>query len=240
MIFQAFISGAPSKSDLARRKLLQAGLELFGQKGPAGATVREIARAAGQNVAAIAYYFGNKKKLYHAVLEAVIAEMRSRMADVFAEIAALQQQPSHSPAEAGRLLSRFLIQVYLRLLSRNEAVAVGRLVVREQLHPSSGFDTLYRHGFAPLHEALSFLVGTRLGLDPKSRETIVRTNAIMGQVYFFMMCREATLRRLGWKDLEGQHAEFVTAILAEHVETVLAGLSALRASSTQPRRNPAA
>lgn len=226
MIFQTLISAAPSKSDLARLKLLAAGLELFGKSGPDGTTVREIAQAAGQNVAAIAYYFGSKEKLYDAVIEGVLDEMRQRMSDVFAEIAELQRQAEPQPEEASRLLQKFLREVFLRLLSCDEAVAVGRILVREQLQPSAGFETLYHRGFLPLHQSLSFLVGTLLHLDPKAQETIIRTNSIMGQVYFFMMTREAILRRLGWKSFEDRHAEFMSAILGEHVETLLAGLSA--------------
>ena len=220
----AFPDPAPGKSERARARLLEAGLEVFGRRGWEGATVREIARRAGQNVAAIAYYFGSKQKLYRAVMEGIMREMRRRMADVFAEISALQNDREPSAEEAGRLLRRFLCEVYLRLLSRNESVAIGRLVVREQLQPTAGFDTLYVQGFQPLHEALSFLVGTALDCDPKARETIIRTNSIMGQVYFFMMSREAILRRLGWKSLEGDRAELVGGILSEHIDTLLAGL----------------
>lgn len=226
MNFQALINASPSKSDQARLKLLAAGLELFGKSGPDGTTVRDIAKAAGQNVAAIAYYFGSKEKLYDAVIEGVMNEMRQRMADVFAEIAELQRQPEPRPEEASRLLQKFLREVFLRLLSCDEAVAVGRILVREQLQPSAGFETFYHRGFLPLHQSLAFLVGTLLHLDPKAQETAIRTNSIMGQVYFFMMTREAILRRLGWKTFEGRHAELVSAILSEHVETLLAGLSA--------------
>jgi hypothetical protein len=76
-----------------------------------------------------------------------------------------------------------------------------------------------------LHEALFFLVGVALGKDPESRETMVRTNLIMGQVYFFAMAREATLRRLKWKDLEGENATWVAGLLGEHVDALLAILA---------------
>jgi AcrR family transcriptional regulator len=228
MIFQSVIKGTPSKSEQARLKLLEAGLEQFGQHGPEGASVRAIASAAGQNVAAISYYFGSKEKFYHAVLEGVISSMRFQMADVFAEIEALRQQPKPAPAEAMRLLHKFLTEIYLRKLCRDEAVAVVRLIVREQLHPSYGFDTLYQQGFLPLHEALAFLLGVALGLEPSAPETIVRTTSIMGQVYFFMMTREATLRRFGWSSLEGEHSQFVANILSEHINTLVSGLVAAR------------
>ena len=51
----------------ARAQLLQAALRLFSEKGFAKTSTREIAQAAGANIAAISYYFGDKAGLYRAV-----------------------------------------------------------------------------------------------------------------------------------------------------------------------------
>ena len=214
----------PSKSDLAKVKLLEAALELFGEKGPDGATVREIARAAGQNVAAIAYYFGGKQQLYRAVLEGIVREMRHRLGDGLSEIAAARRQAKVEPARAVQLLQRFLCSVYERVLCKTDIVGLARIVVREQMQPTGGFEVLYEQAFRELHEGLSFLVGTALGRDPRDPETILRTHTIMGQVYFFAMSRETILRRLGWKDLEGERTVRVTALLEENIRLLLAEL----------------
>src|SRR5688500_11598850 len=50
----------------ARERLLLAALRLFAQKGFAKASTREIASAAGVNIASISYYFGDKAGLYAA------------------------------------------------------------------------------------------------------------------------------------------------------------------------------
>ena len=72
---------------------------------------------------------------------------------------------------------------------------------------------------------MCFVVGVALGTDPASRETMVRTNFIMGQVYFFAMAREAILRRLKWKDLEGDNAAWVVELLGEHLDALLTNLA---------------
>jgi len=51
----------------ARNRLLDAALVLFGEKGFAKTSTREIALAAQVNIAAISYYFGDKAGLYRAV-----------------------------------------------------------------------------------------------------------------------------------------------------------------------------
>ncbi|MGH7972501.1 MAG: CerR family C-terminal domain-containing protein, partial [Limisphaerales bacterium] len=97
--------------------------------------------------------------------------------------------------------------------------------------PTAGFEILYTEGFRHLHDALCFLVGTALEKDWRDRETILRTHMFMGQVYFFAMSREAILRRLGWKSLEGRNAQLVVDILDEHIETLISGLLKPRAAA---------
>jgi len=241
MLSSAFSAPVPSRSEQAKVRLLGAAVRIFGEKGPDGATVREIAKAAGQNVAAIAYYFGSKKKLYHAVIEGLVRELQYRLGDIIPQIEQLRRQEVPSSAEALRLLKLFLGAIYLRVLSRKEAVHIARLIVREQLGPTAAFEILYGQGFRHLHEALCFLVGVVLDRDPRDRETILRTHMVMGQVYFFGMSREAILRRLGWTTLEGKNAKRVVQILEENIETLLSGLSRKpgRTSRRHPQREPA-
>ncbi|MFK3737412.1 CerR family C-terminal domain-containing protein [Massilia sp. TN1-12] len=52
----------------ARERILAAALRLFVERGYASTPVRDIAQAADANVAAIAYYFGDKAGLYRAAL----------------------------------------------------------------------------------------------------------------------------------------------------------------------------
>lgn len=92
-----------SRRDAARRSLLYAAIEVFGDKGLKGASVREIARKAGQNIAAIAYYFGSKEGLYHATITCIVQELRLIMADEIRQIRALRErcgssgQPATNP-----------------------------------------------------------------------------------------------------------------------------------------------
>ena len=216
-------STAPSKSDQARQRLLDAGVIVFGQEGLEGATVREIAREAGQNVAAIAYYFGSKDKLYRAVLEGIVRHIRDRLQDVLAQVAAFQAQPEHPRGQALELLIAFFRALYLRLLSREDTLPLARLIVREMMQTTPGFEILYEQGFRHLHETLCALVGAALGANPRDPRTILRTHTLMGQIYFFVMSRKAILRRVGWKTLEGKNAEQVADIVTENLRILARG-----------------
>jgi AcrR family transcriptional regulator len=57
-------------------RLLDAAEQLFSEQGFEGASVRDIASAAGCNIAAVNYYFGGKDKLYTEVWRRELLQMR--------------------------------------------------------------------------------------------------------------------------------------------------------------------
>lgn len=56
--------------------LLVAATELFARRGYDGASVRDITREAGANLAAVGYHFGSKEGLWLATLEAALSPLR--------------------------------------------------------------------------------------------------------------------------------------------------------------------
>jgi AcrR family transcriptional regulator len=73
-----------------RERLLDVGERLFGERGFAAVSVREITSAAGANVAAVNYHFSNKDGLLQAVFERrmmPLNEERLRLLDLVASAA---------------------------------------------------------------------------------------------------------------------------------------------------------
>ena len=76
---------APRRRDAARSRaaILDAAELLFAERGPHGASLGDIARAAQLSRATPSYFFGSKELLYVAVLERVFAERQDAARKAF-------------------------------------------------------------------------------------------------------------------------------------------------------------
>ncbi|MGV7207163.1 CerR family C-terminal domain-containing protein [Oxalobacteraceae bacterium A2-2] len=109
---------------VSREKILDTALGLFVRKGYAGTSVRDVAGAAGVNLAAISYHFGDKAGLYQAALhEFLVDEEHPAPPD----ITGLTLQ------DAMRLYMRTVLQP---LSKGRRALLTVQLRVREYVEPS--------------------------------------------------------------------------------------------------------
>ena len=137
----------------ARQQLLGEATRIFAAKGYAGATTREICEAAGVNLAAIRYYFGNKEGLYRAALLEPIRAVTERLAG----FDALQLDF----AQAMRQVLGPLLEIAQR---GDHELQVARLHLRETLEPTPIFRDLVQREIRPLHEALAAMLARHCGL----------------------------------------------------------------------------
>ena len=61
-----------------RKRILEAALQLYGEKGYRDSTNAEVCEAAGANIAAVNYHFRSKEQLYRSVCEHAIEFMNAR------------------------------------------------------------------------------------------------------------------------------------------------------------------
>ena len=114
--------------DTARR-ILAAAIPCFAAKGKSGTTTRDVAGAAGVNVATLAYHFGGKDGLYQAAVESLYA----KFLEVDPQQLDLRGDPRERVAELMRLLYGLARehQTEVRLLVRH-VVEHGGLPVSVQ------------------------------------------------------------------------------------------------------------
>ena len=65
-----------------KEQILQIALNMFGEKGFEGTSIRDLSAEAGINIAMISYYFGSKDKLFEQVIEYKTAYLKT----IFLEI----------------------------------------------------------------------------------------------------------------------------------------------------------
>jgi AcrR family transcriptional regulator len=136
-----------------RQKLVLAALKLFAEKGFESASTREIADAAGANVSAIRYYFGDKAGLYRAAFTEPLGEIPAT--------GCANIDPATPLPEA---LQRFFAE-FLEPLKRGEAVRqVMKLHFREMIEPTGAWEQEIEAEIKPQHEAMVQMLTRRFGL----------------------------------------------------------------------------
>jgi TetR/AcrR family transcriptional regulator len=78
------VARAERSENFTRTNILDAAERLFANRGFRGASVKEIAAEAGVTGAMINYYFENKQKLYHSVLDRIVSDVQKMVVDVLA------------------------------------------------------------------------------------------------------------------------------------------------------------
>lgn len=165
----------------ARERLLSAALRLFVDKGLARTSVRDIAQAADVNVAAIAYYFGDKAGLYRAALYEPL-QGDAGVSDAF-------DAPGLALADALALYMR----TSLRPLGQGEAGMLSvRLRFRERYEPTGMLDE-ETSSRAQMHARLLALLQRHLGLDRPDPELQALSFAIFGLVAYPYFARDKIL-----------------------------------------------
>jgi TetR/AcrR family transcriptional regulator, regulator of cefoperazone and chloramphenicol sensitivity len=183
-------------------------MALFAEKGYEGTSVRDLATAAGVNVAAVSYHFGSKDALYHEALRACLApcaEMRKRMQ------AHLDAALSSKTPKAAEEALRMCIRDFLELLM-SPAARHSHLVMREQSEAKPRFEPVIREFFQPVGTILREVI---LMIAPGLSEMMVfmTISGIIGQ------CLHTYKARASYRVLAGvdSHSPEYLEMVSQHI-----------------------
>ncbi|MCK9295893.1 MAG: CerR family C-terminal domain-containing protein [Desulfobulbaceae bacterium] len=216
-----------------RRRLIEAGLDIFGEHGYTGATTRMIADRGEVNLAAIPYHFGGKEGLYGAVIGHIITTVRGQLDPVLGEIEARLGQGRPEPGEAQELLQKFLGRLVDFVVGSKEAPRFSRIILREQMSPSSAYDQIYEGIMRPILIMAATLLAVITGRqDGPDRETQLRAFVLIGQIMAFRFARETLVRSLGLEGYSPGETAEINRIILEQTEAMLFGLQHRSGSAT--------
>jgi len=170
---------ATPRGERARERLIHTATRIFAEKGFAKASTREICQSAGQNVASIHYYFGDKAGLYRAVLREPIEEIALAFAGF--DDAALSL-----PAA----LRRFMAALLCPWGQDERATWVMRLHLREMVEPSADYKDVVMAQIQPHHERLVNLLARHVGAAAPDESLHQLAFALGAMVHDYGMSRE--------------------------------------------------
>lgn len=143
----------------ARERILDEAQRVFAAFGYDGASLRQIAEAAGVPVALASYHFGSKDGLYRAVFyRRVPAIVEQRLAGL-----AIAMSESNLDRRL-ELVVKALVIPMLRLRARDKDPSLGRLIAHESTDPNSETRGIIRDLFDPVaHKLLQALASALPG-----------------------------------------------------------------------------
>ena len=169
-----------SDVDASRKKstgelLLDCAGQLFAEHGYSGTSIKMIADASKQNIAAVNYHFGTKQNLFICALKHVLSHI---------------MQPVKTEAGDSKEILSVLLRIFIHdrcmfLLSGKAPAWYGKLIVRAGFETPFAEDQKSIEVFKPDFEFLENLAGRiKKGVDP------VRARwwaySVVGQIFFYV------------------------------------------------------
>ena len=190
--------------DNTKTRILQSAGPIFAVKGYKDSTVRDICEAAGVNLAAVNYYFGDKQQLY---IETVKLARQMRAAE-----APMPEWSNETPSETK--LSDFIRTMTTRMVGLDHAPWQVRLMVREVLQPTAACEGLVREYFRPHFDLLLSILDEILPADTPLPTRHQIGFSIIGQCVHFRVAGQVVALMVGENELT-QH--YSVDQLAQHV-----------------------
>lgn len=195
------------REDDAKQRLISAAGPVFAEHGFDRATVRDICRIAGVNIAAVGYHFGDKFGLYREV----IRNIRSRC-----KPAELLVRPEGMTA---RDELHFSIRMMLtQMLSGDQAGWEAQLMMREMNHPTAVFAEMVEESFRPHFERMKSLIA-EIAPPATTVDVIERlTLSIVGQCLYYRVGSEVVKQLI---PEDRRRESFGIEALARHITGVI-------------------
>ncbi|HYF48970.1 MAG TPA: CerR family C-terminal domain-containing protein [Planctomycetota bacterium] len=209
-----------------KQRLLDAAGEVFAEQGFRGATIRDICKRAGANVAAVNYHFGDKEKLYLAVIR-------------YAHVCAAAKDFPPEVTEPGRLAARERLRAYVhhflqRLLDVGRPSWHSKLMAREMIEPTAALDIIVAESIKPHYQLLLSILREYLGDGVDEPTLRMCVGSLLGQCLFHHHSRAVIQRVLP----QQKYGPEEIARIAEHIaEFTHLGLTQMSAKARAGKPN---
>jgi TetR/AcrR family transcriptional regulator, regulator of cefoperazone and chloramphenicol sensitivity len=204
----------PAKPEGTAALLIAAALKLFGVKGFAATSTREIAAAAGTNVASIAYHFGGKDGLRKACGQEFMRRLGTAIGPDCLEAAP-------SPEVAVRVMESVIRAMADFLLTQSESEDLIPFMLREVTENGPVLQDIYDSMIAPTHGRFCRLWSAATGQPPESEITRLRVFSLIGPLLYFRIGRPVVARRMGWPGIGRAEARQIAEVLIANLHAII-------------------
>jgi TetR/AcrR family transcriptional regulator, regulator of cefoperazone and chloramphenicol sensitivity len=211
-------------------RIIEAATELFARHGHRAVKLKDVAQAADVNGAAVNYHFGDKAKLYRAVIEHCLNH-REAAAPIYEE-----RWQALSPQQ--RLL-KFIAALMEQLLHERSTTLMSRIMLWEAIDPTTEFDRLVAKLPGRQLKILDRIVCDWLGPDASERTIRAASISILGQCVYYRYGRSILEKVERRKRTSETEINSIVGEIFEFSAEALHGIAARCSSGqTAPARLP--
>ena len=201
--------GGYARGEETRRRLIDAAIRLFGERGFNGASTRDIARLAGVNAPALQYYFDSKEGLYQACVDHLLSASEAYFEPVLQAAEAVLADAQASREALIEAFAGLQDAIADHMMANQEAHHRRLFIAQEQAGHGVTGEPLERPGKRRLSQVGAALVARLSGRPADDPLTLLRLMTAHGQLMVFHVVPRTALQTLGWSSLDAQHLEFL-------------------------------
>ena len=200
-----------------RAKLIEAALEVFGERGYQNSTIQQIVEHAGTNIAAINYHFGDKARFYDEVVSHALSQLAER-----ADFGDDQAPPDEQ-------LRRFIRWFMSHVVGVTDPSSfLEKIHMQEMMNPSPILSKVVETFIRPNHMKLRAIVTALLPAGATEQHVRHHCFSVIGQCLHYKFGRPVIQRLYPDIAFTADYAD----VLAEHIADVsLAGMRAVPRST---------
>jgi len=217
-------------SNASKAAILETAYRLFGERSLEDVSIRELAKEANVNISSIHYYYGSKEELYLAVVSNITEIMAQKAGEFTSAFNEAQKEGVASDAFYIDWLKHLLEMMARAMLGRlRKNNYLHRIIIREQMTPSRGFELLYQQGLEPVLSILDDLIARISQQEVNASEVRARTHTLIGQIVIFSVQQLTITQRMPFiHEDEEANMEMIIHTILENVEYILWGIVAKR------------
>ena len=201
-------------------KILRTALEMFAVGSPAAVRMRDLAKKAGVNLAAVNYHFKTKDALYMELANIIVKLFQRQYAPYVERFEKVKQ--TRKPKEALELIKDVLAS-RIRCESKDNKYSkfIVLILMREELCSGEAFELFLKKLFIPRTRMTSELVEIATKGRIGGEKAKIAAKMILGQTYLFNSARLGVKFDLNWKAFGEMEAEKVRAVNSEFIDKIL-------------------